>query len=254
METGKNTFTIHTIDADNVDEMGFFCVNNRRHPGYISKRAWLQNRFKEGLRIKQVRAGNGKPAGFLEYIPGEYSWRVVKAEGYLVIHCLWVSSAKFGIKGMASALLQECIEDARLQNRYGVAVVSSSGPWMASKEIFLQNGFIQADEAPSGFQLLVYRSGRGPLPAFPTSWQERMNAFKGLTLLFTGQCPYIGKAIAELPPVAERFGTELSLVSIGSAAEARAKMASPYGMFNLIYNGRLLADHPISATRFRNIL
>jgi len=28
----------------------------------------------------------------------------------------------------------------------------------------------------------------------------------------------------------------------------------PYGMINLVYKGQLLADHPISATRFRNIL
>jgi len=29
---------------------------------------------------------------------------------------------------------------------------------------------------------------------------------------------------------------------------------SPYGIFNIVYDGRLIADHPISKTRFRNII
>ena len=37
-------------------------------------------------------------------------------------------------------------------------------------------------------------------------------------------------------------------------AEARERMPSPYGVISLVYQGRLLADHPISATRFKNIL
>jgi hypothetical protein len=27
---------------------------------------------------------------FIEYIPGEQAWRAVHADGYLLIHCLWV--------------------------------------------------------------------------------------------------------------------------------------------------------------------
>jgi hypothetical protein len=31
---------------------------------------------------------NGRPVGFIEYIPGEFTWRAVNAAGYLVIHWL----------------------------------------------------------------------------------------------------------------------------------------------------------------------
>ena len=81
-----------------------------------------------------------------------------------------------------------------------------------------------------------------------------MAQFKDLELLYTNQCPYIGKAIAELPQVAEQHGIQLRLIELIDAAEARKRLPSPYGVFCLGYRGRLLADHPISATRFRNIL
>ncbi|MEW5816189.1 MAG: YoaP domain-containing protein [Spirochaetota bacterium] len=72
-------------------------------------------------------------------------------------------------------------------------------------------------------------------------------------MIYTNQCPYIGKAVEELPPVAEKYGIRLNLVELENAEEARKKMPSPYGMISLLYNGQLLADHPISATRFKNI-
>ncbi len=247
-------FKIITVDSQNVVEHGFFCVRNKKHFGYQAKLAWLKQRFKEGLRIKLLKAADGKQAGFVEYIPGEYTWRTIEAPDYLVIHCLWVNSGKFPFKGMASALIKDCQQDAQSSGKTGVAVVTSDGPWMAGRNVYLKNGFELVDEAPPYYQLLIKRIGKGPLPLFPKNWEERLSQFQGLQLVFAYQCPYIGKAIDELPPMALKYGAKLHLSEIKSAREARQKMPSPYGVFNLIYNGQLLADHPISATRFRNIL
>ncbi len=247
-------YKIVTVDASNVEELGFFCVKNKKHPGYIAKLSWLQQRFKEGMRIKLILTTDGIQAGFLEYIPGEYTWRIIKAPGYLVIHCIWVNSNKLPYKGIASALLNDCVKDAESSGKEGVAVITSDGTWMVSKEVFIKSGFEQVDEAELHFQLLIKRIGKGPLPAFPQNWDERLKQYRDLQLLYTNQCPFIGKAVQELPPVAEKHGIRLNLVELKSAADAREKMPSPYGMINLVYNGRLLAYHPISATRFKNIL
>jgi len=247
-------YNIITVDSGNVEEFGFFCVRNKKHPGYISKLGWLQRRFEEGMRFKLILTTDGKHAGFLEYVPGEYTWRVVNAPGYLVIHCLWVKSNKFPSRGMASALLKDCLKEAERGNKVGVAVVTSDDTWMAGKEVFLRNGFEEVDKAEPYFQLYMKRRGQGPLPAFPQNWDERLKQYQGLQLIYTNQCPYIGKAAVELPPVAEKHGVKLLLVELNDPAEAREKMPSPYGMVSLVYNGQLLADHPISATRFKNIL
>lgn len=247
-------FQLVTVTENNVDELGFFCVQNKKHPGYIAKRRWLRDRFAEGLRIKIVRTATQKTAGFLEYIPGEFTWRVVDAADYLVIHCLWVASKKFPLKGMAAALLNECFSDAKSYNKKGVAVVTSDGPWMANQKVYQKYGFEEVDQAPPAFQLLTREISGNKSAVFPTNWQQRLQSFQALTLLYTNQCPYISKAVGELPPVAKAFGVELKLQELGNAAEARQLMPTPYGTVCLVYQGRILADHPISATRFKNIL
>jgi hypothetical protein len=247
-------FSIIAVDVENVDDFGFFCVKNKKHTGYIAKLSWLHQRFNEGMRIKLLITKEGIQAGFLEYMPGEFTWRVVHAPDYLVIHCIWVNSNKFPYKDMASALLQNCYKDAEASGKAGVAVVTSDGPWMASKAVFIKNGFEQVDETSPHFQLLVKRTGAGLRPKFPQNWAERLSQFQYLRLIYTNQCPYIGKAIAELPPVAEQHGIQLQLIELTDAAEARERMPSPYGVISLMYQGKILADHPISATRFRNIL
>lgn len=247
-------FNIITVDSTNVEKYGFFCVKDKKHPGYIAKLSWLQKRFEEGMRIKMILTNEGKQAGFLEYIPGEYTWRIINAPDYFVIHCIWVNSKKFPYKNMTSTLLQECAKDAETSGKKGVAVVTSDGSWIAGKEVYLKNGFVQVDEAEPHFQLLVKLFKKSPLPSFPKNWDERLNSYRGLQLIYTNQCPYIGKAVEELPPVAKKHGIRLKLVELTNAAEAREKMPSPYGMINLVHNGQLLSDHPISATRFKNIL
>lgn len=247
-------FSIVAVDARNVDDLGFFCVKNKKHPGYIAKRAWLERRFAEGMRIKLVVTSQGEQAGFLEYIPGEHTWRVVRAPGFMVIHCLWVKSKAYPHKGMVTSLLNDCLQDAESTGKKGVAVVTSDGPWMAGQGVFLKHGFEQVDEAPPHFQLLVRGKGEGPVPSFPKDWDERLRRFKDLQLIYTNQCPYIGKAVAELPPVAAGHGVHLKLLELSDPAETRERMPSPYGVISLVYRGRLLADHPISATRFKNIL
>ena len=101
-------FEIITVDADNVDRHGFFCyMSKRKAPGYAQKCAWLAARFAEGLKLHMVHETGGRTVGFIEYIPGEFAWRVVHAPGYLVIHCLWVVGKGKG-KGFGTASLAPC--------------------------------------------------------------------------------------------------------------------------------------------------
>lgn len=250
-------YSVITVDASNADEYGIFCIKNKKHPGYIAKHAWLKQRFADGLRMKMIQTNEDTIAGFLEYIPGEYSWRAVNnAAGYMIIHCIWVVSDKFPYKGMASALIRDCVNDANVNGKAGVAVVTSDGPWMATPAVFLKNGFAPADEAEPHYQLLVKQLRDAPLPSFPENWDQRLAQFRDqdLHLIYTNQCPYIGKAITELPSIAQKYGIELKMTELNDPVKARVIMPSPYGVFNLVYQGRLLADHPISATRFKNIL
>ena len=62
-----------------------------------------QQRFAEGLVFYRSRE-RGKC--FIEYIPAEYAWVPIQAEGYLYINCLWVSGSMKG-HGYSNDLLAE---------------------------------------------------------------------------------------------------------------------------------------------------
>ena len=82
------------INANNIDKEVLFCKKTKRkEPGYLNKVLWLKERFKEGLKYKvlYVKEGNKETSrGMIEYIPGEYNWRGIQADGWMVIHCVWV--------------------------------------------------------------------------------------------------------------------------------------------------------------------
>lgn len=48
------------------------------------------------------------------------------AEGYLYINCLWIAGSMKG-HGYSNDLLNECIRDAKAQNKKGICILSSEG-------------------------------------------------------------------------------------------------------------------------------
>jgi hypothetical protein len=75
----SNNVEIITVDADNVEQHGFFCYKSKpKSEGYRRKLAWLKQRFAEGMQIKILYEGK-RSIAFIEYIPGEYTWRAVNA-------------------------------------------------------------------------------------------------------------------------------------------------------------------------------
>ncbi len=244
------------IDADgeNICSYGFCGYSNMKQEGYKRKTNWLKKRFSEGLRFKLLQVDGKETAGFIEYIPGEYAWRPIEAPGYLVIHCIMIHGKKYKGKGYGTLLLQECLRDAKSVKSRGVAVVTSKGTWMVGSELFLAHGFEVVDTAPPGYELLVKKMGRGPLPRFKTDWDKRLRRYgAGLTLIRSDQCPCIAKFGREILHRAEMLGLPTRVIELKTARQAQS-VPSAYGVFNIVYGGRVIADHPISKTRFNRIM
>jgi ribosomal protein S18 acetylase RimI-like enzyme len=247
--------TIITVDETTIAQYqkGPSCFLNPKNEGYQIKREWLEKRFAEGLTIKVLYSKEEqKVVGFIEYVPGEKAWRAVDAKGYLFIHCLWVSPNKYKEKGHGSRLVNECITDAKKEDKYGVAVVTSEGPFMAGKALFLKNGFESVATTKPSFALLVKTLKKGPLPQF-RDWETQLGTYKGLHIIYSNQCPWVARAINDLRTIAKEKGVELQITELKTAEDAQ-NAPSLYATFNLVYNGTLLADHYISNTRFKNIL
>jgi L-amino acid N-acyltransferase YncA len=245
---------IHTIDASNVDRYGFFCYKSKpKTVGYRQKREWLENTLPEGLRLKIIYDGN-RSAGFIEYAPGEYTWRAVQAGGYLVVHCMWVVGGGKG-KGYGKRLLDLVTSEAESLGLFGIVAVCSSSTWLARKGFFLRNRFEVVDQAPPSFELLVKRFGQGPLPSFPTNWEERLQRLpQGLVVYHSGQCPYHAMFVSSLANAAGQLNIPFQAVELKSSWDARSHSPSAYGVFGVVYNGQLLSYRPMGGKTLRQML
>jgi hypothetical protein len=244
------------LDQANLATLPCCGVKNPAHEGRRRKNCWLTTHLKKGLRAKVALTSGKRPCGYIESLPGEYAWRAVDARGYLFIHCVWTFSKQDQSKGVASQMVEACLQDARKAGMSGVAVVARDGPWLAGPALFLANGFVAVDTAPPDYQLLVCKfDASAANPAFKGGWEKKLMQYgRGLTLIRSDQCPHIAKFADEIAQTAaEEFGVKLKIVELKSHRDAQ-NAPTPYGVFALISDGHLLADHQISRTRFRNIM
>ncbi len=231
-------------------------IKSPTHPGRQQKQCWLQANATFGLRARTLLAPDGQPAGYIEYLPGEFAWRGVEASGYMFIHCVWVYSRRHQGKGWGSVMVQACLDDAKNAGMSGAAAMVRDGPWLADRRLFLANGFEPVDTAPQDYQLLVRKVRSGAVnPAFKKDWDKKLGKYsRGLTIIRSSQCPHIAKFAADIVETAEKeYQIQPNVVELESWSDAQTA-PTPYAVFALIYNGRLLADHQISRTRFRNIM
>jgi hypothetical protein len=239
------------VTAENLGEHPqVICFINPGHELHHLKVDWLEQQFRLGLKIKLLYLeGQKRPAGFIEYVPGEHCWRAVAARGYLFIQCLWTNGKSIQHQGLGARLLEAAEEDAA--GLAGVAALTSDASFMADRRLFLKQGYrVAAKEGKD--QLLVKSFREEPLPSL-NDWRGRLQSYRGLNIVYSRQCPWVARFIEEVKPVLRELDLRFNVIELKSPAEAQQAPA-PYGVFSLILDGRLLADRYISVTRFRNIM
>ncbi|MDD5327811.1 MAG: GNAT family N-acetyltransferase [Phycisphaerae bacterium] len=246
-------YEIVDTNAGNISACSFCGYKAGRSEGHHRKSKWLKERYAEGLKFKVLRSREFGDIGMIEYALGNHAWRPVEAPGYLVIHCLMVNGKHKG-KGLGSLLLDSCLRDAKKSKCRGVAVVTSSDSFMAGSDLFIKAGFVSVDSFPP-YELLVKKLKKtAPNPRFIVERERLFKRYrKGLTILAADQCPAVPKWVEEIADASRTLGLEPKVVRVGSAKASR-ELPTPYGMFSILYDGKLIAERPISATRFMNIM
>ncbi|MFX1349951.1 MAG: GNAT family N-acetyltransferase [Promethearchaeota archaeon] len=238
------------INSENIKKYGLFCKKSqKKEVGYQNKVKWITERFKEGLKYKLLIVKEGEKEtsrGFIEYIPGEYNWRGIKADGWMVIHCIWVIG-KHKNKGYASKLLEECIKDAKEANMYGVvAMTAEKGGWLPNKKLFIKNGFEKVDELEPYYGLFAKAfSENVPKPQFYPLSQIKLKEYgEGVTILYTQQCPYLPILVNDLEEISRTKNVNFQAILIKDSKKAQQNEIHPYGTFCAIFDGKILPYKP----------
>lgn len=242
---------IINVIPENSKENTLFCIRDLNSPGFHAKSKWFEDRIKEGIRLKILQDEDRKIA-YIEYIPSEYAWRPVKARNYMFIQCMFTYAKKDRNKGYATMLIRECEDDARASGMHGVAVMTSQGAWITNKSLFKKLGYTQVEKL-GRFELMVKKFDEAAPDPGLFDWTSRQKEYTGWHLLYSDQCPWHVKAVEAIQRVAAEHGIDLDIRKIPTALDAQSG-PSGFGTFALLHNGKLLEDHYISETRFRNIL
>lgn len=102
------------VTSENIEKEHICCaISNNKDIQVASKKAWLQERFKDGLVfLKSTERGKC----FIEYIPAENAWNPIYADDYMYIDCLWVAGSFKG-HGYGADLLNACMEDSMIKGK-----------------------------------------------------------------------------------------------------------------------------------------
>lgn len=237
------------ITHENLEEEHICCaLSNNKDPQVLSKKAWLAERLDEGL-VFLKSAERGKC--FIEYIPAEYAWVPIEAEGYMHINCFWVSGSFKG-HGYANELLNACIEDAKEKGKKGITVISSKKkmPFLSEPKYLAYKGFQVADVADPYFTLLYFPFEHdAAVPKFKEQVKHPHISEQGFVLYYTAGCPYTAKYVPLIEDCARKNGIAFARVLIDNRKKAQnAPMA--WTNYALFYNGVYITNEILSEKKF----
>ena len=237
------------VTADNLDQEHICCaISNNKDIQVSSKKAWLSDRFAEGLVfLKSTERGKC----FIEYLPAEYAWNPIEAPDYIYIDCLWVSGSLKG-HGYSNDLLDACISDSKARGKAGLCILSSAKkkPFLADPKFLKHKGFECCDEADNGIQLYALPfSSDVPKPCFKECARHPKTAEKGYVLYYTSQCPFNAKYVPIVEETAKQNGIPFHAIHIKSREQAR-NAPTPITTYALFHDGAYVTNEQMNAAKF----
>ncbi len=241
------------LTHENMEKEHICCaISNNKDIQVISKKNWLKERLDEGLVFLK---GNVRGKCFIEYIPAEYAWAPVEAEGYMYIDCLWVSG-QFKGNGYSNLLLDACSRDSKAKGKKGLVILSSKKKmgFLSDPKYMSYKGFQTADTAEPYFELMYLPFEEGaPLPRFRDTVHGHEDLPEGFVLYYTNQCPFTAKYVPLLEEMAKSRNAVFQSIQLQTREDAQ-KTPSPFTTFSLFYDGQFVTHEILSEKKFDKIL
>lgn len=241
------------VTNENLSREHICCaISNDRDIQVASKKGWLADRFREGLVfLKSEQRGKC----FIEYLPAEYAWNPIIAEGYMYIDCLWVAGAMKG-NGYSTDLLNACMEDSRSKGKLGLCCLSSQKkkPFLADPKFLKHKGFRVCDTADNGIELWYLPFDEtAPVPGFKPCAKHPHTELPGFVLYYTHQCPFNAKYVPILENLAGQKGVPFTAVHLQTREQAQ-NAPTPITTYALFQDGNYLTNEQQNESRFLKLL
>lgn len=242
-----------SVTKENLETEHICCaISNNKDIQVASKKAWLADRFDDGLVfLKSTRRGKC----FIEYLPAENAWNPIDAAGYMYIDCLWVSGALKG-NGYANDLLNACISDSKEKGKTGLCILSAAKkkPFLADPKFLHHKGFSVCDEADNGIGLwhLPFAPDT-PKPAFLACAKHPHIEEMGYVLYYTNQCPFNAKYVPIVEQTAKEHGIPFKAVRLSTKEDARSA-PTPITTYALFHDGEYLTNEQMNDDKFLKLV
>ena len=241
------------VTKDNLEKEHICCaISNNKDVQVSSKKAWLAERFTEGLVfLKSVERGKC----FIEYIPAENAWVPIEADGYMYIDCLWVSGSFKG-HGYSTDLLTACIRESKEKGKKGLCILCAAKKktFLADPKFLKYKGFAVCDEADNGIQLwFLPFSDNAEKPRFKECAKHPHIEESGYVLYYTDQCPFNAKYVPIVEQTAKEHNIPFRAVHIVSKEQAR-NVPTPITTYALFRNGEYLTNEQMNDTKFLKLV
>lgn len=241
------------VTRENLEQEHICCAISKNTDVQVaSKKAWLAERFAEGLVfLKSVERGKC----FIEYLPAEMAWNPIEAPDYMFIDCLWVSGALKG-HGYSNDLLARCLDDSRSKGKRGLCILSSAKkkPFLADPKYLAHKGFTVCDEADNGIQLWhLPITQAGDKPRFRDCARHPRVEKTGYVLYYTSQCPFNAKYVPLVVQTAREQGVDFTAIQLQSREEAQAA-PTPITTYALFCDGQYVSNEQMNEARFLKLL
>ena len=241
------------VTKDHIEKEHICCaISNNKDIQVSSKKAWLKERFDEGLVFyKSVERGKC----FIEYIPAENAWVPICADGYMYIDCLWVSGSFKG-NGYSTDLLDYAVDDSKKKGKTGLCILSSAKKraFLADPKFLTYKGFSVSDESGNGVQLWYLPfDASAKKPKFKDCAVNPHIDGSGYVLYYTNQCPFTAKYVPVIENAAKEHNIPFRSVHIDTKEKAQ-NAPSPVTTYALFYNGEYVTNEILSDKKFLKLI
>lgn len=241
------------VTKENIEKEHICCaIANNNDIQVSSKKAWLKERFDDGLVfLKSEERGKC----FIEYLPAENAWNPIAADGYMYIDCLWVAGSFKG-HGYGAELMDACVEDSKSKGKIGLCILAAAKkkPFLVDPKFLLHKGFTVCDEADNGIQLWYLPLAENtPLPKFRDCARHPHTDGEGYVLYYTAQCPFNAKYVPIVEKTAAENGVPFRAVCLRSREEAQ-NAPTPITTYALFCDGEYLTNEQMNDKRFLKLL